>query len=496
VNEPLDAILPRLRGPTRVLFHREIVADHVTPVSAYASLVGAGHGYLLESVVGGARWARYSFVGLDPDVVVRARGSRVQILRGDATEEREAARPFDLLRALVDETPTLADPSLPRFSGGAVGYVAYDAIRHFEPKALSPMDRRGEGEWDFCMAIGGPVVAFDDLRKTAIVMVPAILDPAVHPEREHARALARIDAIVASLRTPKPLAELAPPGRPDHTAPLPPSSFDRPSFEAAVRVAQDHIRAGDAFQIVLSQRFRLATAGRDLFSAYRRLRALNPSPYMYFLDLPGVRIAGASPETLVRVETAPSGDRTVEVRPIAGTRRRGASDLEDERIAEELLADPKERAEHVMLVDLGRNDLGRVSKPGTVRVTEQMGVERYSHVMHLVSKVIGELRDDVHALDVLAATFPAGTLSGAPKVRAMQIIDALEPEARGIYGGAVGYLGWDGNLDVAIAIRTLVEIAGEIRVQAGAGVVEASDPGSEYDETVNKARAAITAIDG
>ncbi len=496
MSEPLAGILARLEGPTRVLLHREIVADHVTPVSAYATLVGRGHGYLLESAVGGARWARYSFVGLDPDLVVRARGSRVEVVTAAGTEARETPRPFDLLRELMKETPTLADPSLPRFSGGAVGYVAYDAIRHFEPKTLATRERGGEGEWDFCFAIGGPVVAFDDFRKTAIVIVPAILDPAKEPEAVHARALERIEAIVRSLRAPAALAEIAPPGKPDHAAPLPPSSFDRPSFEAAVRTAQEHIRAGDAFQIVLSQRFRVPSAGRDLFSAYRRLRALNPSPYMYFVDLPGARIAGASPETLVRLETEASGERRVEVRPLAGTRRRGTTEAEDARIETELLADPKERAEHVMLVDLGRNDLGRVSKPGTVRVADPMGVERYSHVMHLVSKVVGEVRDDVDALDVLAATFPAGTLSGAPKVRAMQIIDALEPEPRGIYGGAVGYLGWDGNLDVAIAIRTLVEVSGEIRVQAGAGVVEASDPASEYDESVNKARAAITAIDG
>ncbi|MCZ7683214.1 MAG: anthranilate synthase component I family protein [Sandaracinaceae bacterium] len=257
-----------------------------------------------------------------------------------------------------------------------------------------------------------------------------------------------------------------------------------------MRRAKEHIRAGDIFQVVLSQRFAVPSRGIDLFDVYRMLRAINPSPYMYLLRMPEVGIAGASPETLVRVE-----GRSAEVRPIAGTRRRGASAEDDARIAGELLADPKERAEHVMLVDLGRNDLGRVSKPGTVEITERMIIERYSHVMHVVSNVRGELEDGVDALDVLRATFPAGTLSGAPKVRAMQIIEELEPVRRGVYGGAVGYVSFEGNLDVAIAIRTVVEQGGEIRVQAGAGVVEASDPDLEHEETVNKARAALGAIE-
>ena len=270
---------------------------------------------------------------------------------------------------------------------------------------------------------------------------------------------------------------------------LPPSSFDRASFCAAVETAKEHIRAGDIFQVVPSQRFRLPAGDTDLFDVYRAMRVINPSPYMYFLRFDDVTVAGASPETLVRVEGG-----VASVRPLAGTRPRGANEADDRRLGSELLADPKERAEHVMLVDLGRNDLGRVSKPGTVRVTERMAVERYSHVMHIVSNVEGELADGRDALDVLRATFPAGTLSGAPKVRAMQIIDALEPERRGLYGGAVGYVGFDGNLDVAIAIRTLVERGGEIWLQAGAGLVEASDPDLEYDETVNKARAGLVAV--
>jgi anthranilate synthase component 1 len=280
------------------------------------------------------------------------------------------------------------------------------------------------------------------------------------------------------------------PADPARALVLPSSSLDEAAFCAAVERAQEHIRAGDIFQVVLSQRFELPAAGVDLLDVYRAMRALNPSPYMYFLHLPEVRIAGASPETLVRLE-----DGVADVRPIAGTRPRGTTPDDDVRIERELLADPKERAEHVMLVDLGRNDLGRISEPGTVRVTARMAVERYSHVMHIVSNVEGRLAAGHDALDLLRATFPAGTLSGAPKVRALQVIDALEPVPRGVYGGAVGYIGFDGNMDLAIAIRTLTEQGGVLRLQAGAGIVEASDPSREYDETLSKARAALVAIE-
>jgi anthranilate synthase component 1 len=269
---------------------------------------------------------------------------------------------------------------------------------------------------------------------------------------------------------------------------LPESSFDRAGFCAAVEKAKEHIRAGDIFQVVLSQRFRVPLGPTDIFDVYRAMRIINPSPYMYFLRLPDRVVAGASPETLVRLE-----EGQAHVRPIAGTRHRGRNEAEDRAIEQELLADPKERAEHVMLVDLGRNDVGRISKAGSVQVTDRMIIERYSHVMHIVSNVVGELEPGRDALDVLRATFPAGTLSGAPKVRAMQIIDELEPERRGVYGGAVGYIGFDGNMDVAIAIRTIVARNGQMWLQAGAGIVEASDPDKEYEETVNKARAGLLA---
>ena len=472
---------------------REVLADTLTPVGAHAALGGGEGSYLLESVVGGEKWARYSFVGFDPDLRVRGRADRIEIRSGSLTGGRVQTEtgvdPWARLRAILAEYRAPELPWLPRFWGGAVGYVAYDAVRAFEPKALRDDDRRGEGEWDFSFAIGGPLVIFDDLKQTARVVIP--VSSAVSDARAaYDDALARIDGAIARMQRNVALRAMSPPGPPRHDLPLPASSFDADRFRAAVEQAKEHIRAGDIFQVVLSQRFRVPSQGIDAFDVYRALRAINPSPYMFFLRFAECRIAGASPETLVRLE-----GRTAEVRPIAGTRRRGASDEDDARAAEDLIADPKERAEHVMLVDLGRNDVGRVCRAGTVRLTEQMAIERYSHVMHMTSNVAGELAEGKDAIDLLAATFPAGTLSGAPKVRAMQIIDALEPEPRGIYGGAVGYLSWNGNLDVAIAIRTLVEQDGELRVQAGAGIVEASDPQAEYDETVNKARATLAAIE-
>ncbi|MGB5415700.1 MAG: anthranilate synthase component I family protein, partial [Polyangiales bacterium] len=308
------------------------------------------------------------------------------------------------------------------------------------------------------------------------------------PKHAYDRATGRIEAALAALDHPILPRRLHPPSSNDDLE-LPASSFDRPGFCAAVEQAKEHIRAGDIFQVVLSQRFRVPLGDTDVFDVYRAMRIINPSPYMYFLRMPDRLVAGASPETLVRLE-----DDQVHVRPIAGTRHRGRTEEEDREIEEDLLADPKERAEHVMLVDLGRNDVGRISKPGTVSVTDRMLIERYSHVMHIVSNVVGDLAPGRDALDVLRATFPAGTLSGAPKVRAMQIIEDLEPERRGVYGGAVGYIGFDGNMDVAIAIRTIVAHKDEMWLQAGAGIVEASDPDKEYEETVNKARAGLVAV--
>lgn len=476
------------RAATVVPVTRELLADALTPVLAWSTLGGGPGSFLLESVEHGEKWGRFSFVGCRPALLVRGRRGRLELEREGAVEAREVADPWPALRAVLAEwRPPPRLPWLPRFWGGAVGYVAYDAVRAFEPTIG---ERHADAEaWDFAFAIGGTLLVFDDLRQTALAVSLRRVDGRADLRAEYDAALAELEDLADELSRPRIPRLLAPPSV-GYEGALPPSSFAPGAFQDAVRRAKEHIRAGDIFQVVLSQRFAVPSRGIDLFDVYRMLRAINPSPYMYLLRMPEVGIAGASPETLVRVE-----GRSAEVRPIAGTRRRGASAEDDARIAGELLADPKERAEHVMLVDLGRNDLGRVSKPGTVEITERMIIERYSHVMHVVSNVRGELEDGVDALDVLRATFPAGTLSGAPKVRAMQIVEELEPVRRGVYGGAVGYVSFEGNLDVAIAIRTVVEQGGEIRVQAGAGIVEASDPDLEHEETVNKARAALGAVE-
>jgi len=472
------------RGATVVPVYREVIADRLTPVLAHATLGQDAGSYLLESVVGGEKWARYSFVGFAPELIVRGVADRFERVVGDDVEQELGVDPWERLRETLAEWKPPGVDWLPRFWGGAVGYISYDAVRTFEPTVGDALGR--EDDWEFCFAIGGTVLIFDNVRGTLRVVVPARVDG--NAKGAYARATERIEQALASLDTPTLPRRLHPPVSSGELE-LPASSFDRPGFCAAVEEAKEYIRAGDIFQVVLSQRFRVPLGDTDVFDVYRAMRIINPSPYMYFLRLPDRIVAGASPETLVRLE-----DDQAYVRPIAGTRHRGRTEEEDQAIEEELLADPKERAEHIMLVDLGRNDVGRISQAGTVSVTDQMLVERYSHVMHIVSNVVGDLAPGRDALDVLRATFPAGTLSGAPKVRAMQIIEELEPERRGVYGGAVGYIGFDGNMDVAIAIRTIVAHKDEMWLQAGAGIVEASDPDKEYEETVNKARAGLVAV--
>jgi anthranilate synthase component 1 len=467
----------------------ERMADTLTPVLAYAS-VGSGEGsYLLESVVGGEKWARYSIVGFEPELMVRGAGDRYELLHHDGrVESRTLADPWDGLRETLAGYQPVGAAGLPRFWGGAVGYVAYDAVRRFEP-TVDGRNPPVENAYDFAFAIGGTLLSFDNLRQTLRVIAPCRIAPGADLATVYKNGVARIERALDRLATPARLSPLAPPQRGSRVD-VPRSSFERAEFCRAIERCKEHIAAGDIFQVVLSQRFRVPADGVDAFDVYRAMRVINPSPYMYFLRFPHRCIAGASPETLVRVE-----DGTAEVRPIAGTRPRGETPEDDVRIEREMFDDPKEVAEHVMLVDLGRNDLGRISVPGSVRVTERMITERYSHVMHITSNVQGKLAPGRDALDVLRATFPAGTLSGAPKVRAMQIIESLEPERRGIYGGAIGYIGWDGNMDVAIAIRTVVEQDGELLIQAGAGIVEASQPEAEYEECVNKARAALLSIE-
>jgi anthranilate synthase component 1 len=404
------------------------------------------------------------------------------------TAEWETSDPTAALSEVLGELQPVEVPGLPRFWGGAVGWIAYDCVRAFEE--LPSRARPSIDLPPLCMVVTDTLLIFDNLRQTLkVVATPYVARPE-RAEAAYDRACARIDAIIQTLRQPrKPLPALTPPRPGDLPGPIPPSSFTKADYCAGVVRVKEYIAAGDAFQVVLSQRFAEPAAGARPLDVYRALRVINPSPYMFHLEFPEARVTGASPETLVRL----SGGR-VELRPIAGTKPRGATPADDDRLAEELLADPKERAEHLMLIDLGRNDIGRVAQVGSVHVAEQMVVEKYSHVMHLTSHIVGALAPGKTWLDVLRAAFPAGTLSGAPKIRAMEIIDELEPHQRGIYGGAVGYVSYTGNLDLAIAIRTLVACGDTIYVQAGAGLVADSVPETEYQETVDKARAVLRAV--
>ena len=487
--------------------YREILADCETPVGAYAKLGRAEHSFLLESVVGGEKWAAYSFLGVRPRAVLRASGRSATItwydVDGDGSA-REATwsvpEPTAALREVMAEWRPVAPPGLPRFWGGAVGWMSYDLVRGFEalPDHNPPRAGGPAALPELCMVLTDTLVVFDNLRQTIKVVATPYVPRPEKAEAAYDGAIRRIDEVIERLRRPAPqLLPIRPPpsGEVGSTAlrwgggETPDSSFAKDDFLAAVARCKDYILAGDVFQVVLSQRLEVPRGDVDPFDVYRALRVINPSPYMYHLEFPEARVTGASPETLVRCE-----EGRVEVRPIAGTRPRGATPDDDERLAAELLDDPKERAEHLMLIDLGRNDVGRVSQTGTVLVSEQMAVERYSHVMHMVSHVHGDLADGLTWHDVLRAAFPAGTLTGAPKIRAMEIIDELEPHRRGVYGGAIGYVSYSGNMDLAIAIRTLVTTGDTILVQAGAGLVHDSVPELEYEETLNKARAVLRAL--
>lgn len=465
--------------------YREILADMETPVSAFRKIDDGQSAFLLESIEGGEKWARYSFLGVGSGRLFRSRGRYCEVLEnGEVVRGGEVADPLAELRRFVSAYAPVEIPGLPRFFGGAVGYLGYDMVRLVEDlPATLPTEI---GTWDSCFLITENLLIFDNVRQKISVVSNVHLGDFDDPARAYDRAVARIDALVARLqgeRPPRPeVARRAAGG--DLKA-----NFSKEGFEAVVERCKEYVRAGDVIQVVLSQRFS-ADLDADPFDVYRALRIVNPSPYMFYLQFGETRVIGASPEVLVRKE-----GRLVEVRPIAGTRPRGASPEEDQRLETELLADPKERAEHIMLVDLGRNDLGRVCTTGSVQVNELMVVERYSHVMHIVSNVCGELLPKRDALDVFRAVFPAGTLSGAPKIRAMEIIEELEPCRREIYGGAVGYISFTGNMDLAIAIRTLVTHEGRVHLQAGAGIVADSDPAAEYQETVNKAMGVRLALD-
>ncbi|RII27350.1 MAG: anthranilate synthase component I [Geobacter sp.] len=464
--------------------YREIMADLDTPVSAFRKIDDGRYAFLLESIEGGEKWARYTFLGASPEVVIRSRGTTVEVLEtGKPPRREEVADPLGFVRDYLARFTPVEIPGIPRFFGGAVGYLGYDMVRHFEQL---PSERPAViGAWDSYFVITDTILIFDNVSQKIKVVSNAHLEGGKTAEDAYADAVAKINALIAKLKTPLPPLVAAPATRKVSFS----SNVERADFEAAVEKAKEYVRAGDIIQVVLSQRFS-GDLTVDPLDIYRVLRTLNPSPYMFFLRFDDTLVVGASPEVMVRKE----GER-VELRPIAGTRPRGATPEEDARLGEDLLADPKERAEHVMLVDLGRNDLGRVCATGSVRVSELMVIERYSHVMHIVSNVQGELAEGKDSFDVVRATFPAGTLSGAPKVRAMEIIDELEPVRREVYGGAVGYFSFSGNMDLAIAIRTLVIRDGRVHLQSGAGIVADSVPATEYQETVNKAMALVKAIE-
>ena len=471
-------------GYQRVPLVREVFADLETALSVYLKLARGRYSYLFESVHGGEKWGRYSIIGLPCREVIRVRGETIEVERdGDVVETATRRDPLAWIEDYRQGLKVAEPPGLPRFFGGLVGYFGYDTVRYAEPRLAGVEKPDALGDPDILLLRSEEVAVFDNLRGKLSLIVH--VDPREGDALE--RGTARLDELEAQLAEPLqwPAAEASGAAVAEHDFV---SGFTQAGFEAAVARAREYIVDGDIMQVVLSQRLSVPLKARPL-DLYRALRTLNPSPYMYFLDLGETRVVGSSPEILVRLE-----EGEVTVRPIAGTRPRGADEAADAALADELLADPKERAEHLMLIDLGRNDVGRISTIGSVRLTENMVIERYSHVMHIVSNVTGRLKPGLGPMDVLKATFPAGTVSGAPKIRAMEIIDELEPVKRGIYSGAVGYVGWSGTMDTAIAIRTAVIRDDTLHVQAGAGIVADSEPRKEWDETMNKARAMFRAV--
>ena len=477
------------QGYNRIPLISTAFADLETPLSLYLKLCGAdGQGrfsFLLESVVGGERFGRYSFIGLPARTVLRSEGMRTEISRDDGVVETHAGNPLDFIEAYQQRFKVALPPGLPRFCGGLAGYFGYDAVRYIEPKLARTAKTGGLATPDVMLLQCEELAVIDNLSGRLYLIVYA--DPA------ESEAYAKARQRLAELRDRLSQSVAAPQVRPSPPQPVE-RDFSRADFEAGVLRAKDYIAAGDCMQIVFGQRLKKRYTESPL-SLYRALRSLNPSPYMYFYDMGNFQIVGASPEILVRHERMADGTQQVTVRPLAGTRPRGATPTLDNALEAELKADPKERAEHLMLIDLARNDIGRIAETGSVRLTDAFAVERYSHVMHIVSNVEGTLREGLSAMDVFRAAFPAGTLSGAPKIRAMQIIDELEPVKRGIYGGACGYLSFAGDMDLAIAIRTGIVQDQTLYVQAGAGIVADSVPELEWRETEAKARALIHAAE-
>ncbi|MCW8194448.1 anthranilate synthase component I [Proteobacteria bacterium 005FR1] len=476
------------QGYNRIPLVREVLADLETPVSSYLKLARGPYSYLFESVQGGEKWGRYSMIGLPARTVLKAYGEDIQIEQdGDVVERHRMADPLAFVTEYQSRYKVAELPHLPMFNGGLVGYFGYDCVRYVEPRLKASQPEDVIGNPDILLMVSDEVLVFDNLsgKISIVVHVNPLEDDA------HARGEARLDALAEQLQSARP--ETRPMKlEPDSESAAEQnfrSHYGQERYEAAVEKIKEYALAGDIMQVVPSQRLSIPFTA-DPINLYRALRCLNPSPYMYFLNLADHHVVGSSPEILARLE---NGDVTV--RPIAGTRRRGRTPEEDLAMEKDLVGDPKEIAEHLMLIDLGRNDLGRVAEIGSVQVTEKMVVERYSHVMHITSNVTGRVKPGINAMDVLRATLPAGTLSGAPKIRAMEIIDELESEKRGVYGGAVGYLSWNGNMDTAIAIRTAVIKDQVLYAQAGGGVVADSIPALEWKETMNKARAIFRAVD-
>ncbi len=472
------------KGHNRIPLTREILADLDTPLSAYRKVADGPWSYLFESVQGGEKWGRYSIIGLPARTIIRVRGQRITVeSEGEEIESLESPDPLEWIESYRTRFSVAQCEGLPRFTGGLVGCFGYDTVRLIEERLsefpeLDPLDNP-----DIVLMVSEEVLVFDNLGGKLHIVIH------LDPEQEDAwvKGQQRLDEITLQLGQPMPAEEQSPARRVKEEDFV--SGFTQERFESAVEKIKGYIVEGDVMQVVISQRLSIPFQAPPL-NLYRALRTLNPSPYMFYLQLDDFQVVGSSPEILTRVE-----DGVVTVRPIAGTRRRGHTEEEDLALEQELLADPKELAEHLMLIDLGRNDVGRVAEVGSVQLTEKMRIERYSHVMHIVSNVTGKLREGMSAMDALRATFPAGTVSGAPKIRAMEIIDELEPVKRGIYAGAVGYIGWNGNMDTAIAIRTAVIKGGELHIQAGAGVVHDSVPRLEWKETMNKGRAVFRAVE-
>lgn len=472
------------QGYNRIPIVRQVLADLDTPLSTYLKLANGPYSYLFESVQGGEKFGRYSIIGLPCRKQIRIFGTQINIIEDDNCQDTiEHADPLQWIEDFHAQFKVAELPDLPRFTGGLVGYFGYDTIRYIEPKLKNCPNPDPLNVPDILLMISDEVLVFDNLAGKLFLIHYA------DPEQSNAyiNGNKRLEQLIHKLKDTVPRIPLAKPTKVKESDFV--SGFTEDKYKQAVLKAKDYIVEGDVMQVVLSQRMSIPYSAPPL-DLYRSLRSLNPSPYMYYLDLGDFHIVGSSPEILVQVE-----DEMVTVRPIAGTRPRGETVDKDKELEKELLADPKEIAEHLMLIDLGRNDIGRIAQTGSVNVTDKMIVERYSHVMHIVSNVTGKIKPNISAMDTLRATFPAGTLSGAPKIRAMEIIDELEPVKRGVYGGAVGYMSWNGNMDTAIAIRTAVIKDDVLHIQAGAGVVYDSVPQSEWDETMNKGRAVFKAVE-